>query len=100
MGSHFAISSTCRALLAAARDDRIWIERLARDFPLASRTKPLGKLHSVYRMLAKSQLNTRSLRSHGIGPVGVFGAIQGMIPETPNHTEFAQVEIRLRAAQF
>lgn len=46
---------------------------MARDFPLASRAKPPGMLHRVYRMLAKSQLNMRQRRRGGIGPGGVWG---------------------------
>jgi len=73
VGSHFALSTSCGALREVAQDDRLWCERLARDFPLASRVKPPGMLNRVYRMLAKSQLNTRQRRRGGIGPASVWG---------------------------
>jgi len=95
MGAHSAVSASCRALGEVARDDRLWAERLARDFPLASRAKPPGTLHRVYRMLAKSQLSSRR-RGLGIGPAAVFGAIAGMAP--PSVATDAQ-EPLLRSAE-
>merc|ERR1719436_1448542 len=67
LASHHALSTACKALRRVAQDDRLWAERLARDFPLASRAKPPGVLHRTYRMLAKSRLNIPHRRRKDIG---------------------------------
>jgi len=111
VGSHFALSTSCRALREVAKDDRLWGERLARDFPLASRVKPPGTLHRVYRMLAKSQLNTRQRRRGGIGPASVWGEddfpydtcgapAEDDAFELPPQRSMAAPEIRRLAARF
>lgn len=82
MGAHAAVSALCQRCQDVARDDRLWAERLAQDFPLAAREKPAGTLHRVYRMLAKSRLAARRSRRE-IGPAAIFGAVEGMLPPTP-----------------
>jgi len=114
LGSHFAVLTSCRALEEVAKDDRIWCEHLARDFPLASRAKPAGTLHRVYRIMAKSQLKTRTRRREGIGPASVWGAddfaadtaavsrksIEEDALEMPRSNYSAAPEIRRLAARF
>jgi len=106
VGSHHAVVTSCRTLNDAAKDDALWLGRLARDFPLASRAKPQGKLWRAYRILAKSQVLRRGRRGGiGIGPAGVFG--DGATTASPECQEAPvrastdhQAELRSLAARF
>lgn len=94
MGSHAGVAATCRATRVVACDDRLWAERLARDFPLASRAKPVGTLHRTYRMLAKNQPKARRCRLADSS--GSFDDFE--VP--PDRTAQCRVEIQRMAAQF
>lgn len=53
--SHFVISTSCRTLREPAKQDDLWLLRLARDFPRVSvQGKEQVSLHITYRILTKA----------------------------------------------
>mmetsp|Transcript_64588 Transcript_64588/g.185724 ORF Transcript_64588/g.185724 Transcript_64588/m.185724 type:complete len:190 (-) Transcript_64588:102-671(-) len=89
-GGHASVSVCCRALLRASTDDRLWVHRLARDFPLASRKHHAGSLWKLYRLLTGGRASFVERRASG-------GELEA---PAPDGNMAYQAELRRLASHF